>query len=530
VVREVTVATFLAGQPLLVLFLVLALGTVVGAVRVGGVAVGAAGALFVGLALSATLPELAGTVPPLLGTLGLTLFAYTVGLAGGSSFFAGLRGHAPVLVLAMVVFVGIALLALVAGRTLGLDPGEIAGVYAGSVTNTPGLAAAVDAVGSNQPVVGYSLAYPFGVVGIIIAIVLGQAGWRRRPTEEDRDPPQPAAYLTVAVQRPDAPTLGELETFDGATLVFSRIRRDGVERTPGRNTVPRPGDLLTVIGPQATIEAFATWLGRRAEDDLALDRHQVDFRRVVLTNPRYAGVRVADLPLDRFDAVAGFVRRGDVDLVARPDLVVELGDRIRVVAPRERIAAVVRELGGSERAAVTADPLGFSLGLVLGLLLGTVPIPLPGLTLQLGTAAAPLIVGLVLGRLGHTGPVAWQLPYATNQTLRQLGALLFLAAVGLSSGPDLVAALTSGRGLRLFGLGLLLTTVTAVALVAVARGLGLGAARLAGTLAGAQNQPAILTFAVDRTGGDDRVNLAYALLFPPTFVVKILCAQVLASL
>jgi putative transport protein len=126
-VREVTVATFLAGQPLLVLFLVLALGTVVGAVRVGGVAVGAAGALFVGLALSAAVPELAGTVPPLLGTLGLTLFAYTVGLAGGSSFFAGLRGHAPVLVLAMLVFVGVALLAHVAGRSLGLDPGRSPG-------------------------------------------------------------------------------------------------------------------------------------------------------------------------------------------------------------------------------------------------------------------------------------------------------------------------------------------------------------------------------------------------------------------
>jgi putative transport protein len=148
--------------------------------------------------------------------------------------------------------------------------------------------------------------------------------------------------------------------------VFSRIRRDGVERTPDRDVVLRPGDLLTVIGPRATIETFAAWLGRRADDDLALDRHQVDFRRVVLSNPRYAGVRVADLPLDRFDAVAGFVRRGDVDLVARPELVVELGDRIRVVAPRDRIDAVVRELGGSERAAVTADPLGFSLGLVLG--------------------------------------------------------------------------------------------------------------------------------------------------------------------
>jgi putative transport protein len=523
-------ATFLADQPLLVLFLVLAAGTAVGAVKLGGVSAGPAGALFAGLALSALVPEVAGVVPPLLGTLGLTLFAYTVGLAGGPSFFAGLRRTAPVMLAAVLVFVGVAVVAHVVGRALGLSPGDVAGVYAGAVTNTPGLAAAVDVTGSTQPVVGYSLAYPYGVLGIIVAIVLGQAWSRRRPTEEDRNPPQPASYLTVEVERDDAPPLRELAVYDGATLVFSRVRRGDTERTPDPELVPARGDLVTVIGPRATIDEFAAWLGRPAAVDLPLDRRQVDFRRVVLSNPRYAGARVADLDLGRFDAVAGFVRRGDVDLVARPDLIVELGDRIRVVAPRQRIDEVVRDLGDSERAVVTADPIGFSLGLLLGLALGVVPIPLPGMTLQLGTAAAPLLVGLVLGRTGHSGPLVWQLPYATNQALRQLGALLFLATVGLGAGPDLAAALGSGQGLRLFGLGALLTTLAAVALVLLARQLGLGSARLAGTLAGAQNQPAILSFAVDRTDGDDRVNLAYALLFPPTFVVKILAAQLLASL
>jgi putative transport protein len=523
-------AAFLAEQPLLVLFLVLAAGTAVGAVRVAGVSAGPAGALFAGLALSAAVPEVAGVVPAVLGTLGLTLFAYTVGLAGGPSFFAGLRRTAPVMLAAVAVFVAVAVVARVAGVALGLSSADIAGVYAGAVTNTPGLAAAVDVVGTTQPVVGYSLAYPYGVLGIIVAIVLGQAWSRRHPTEEDRHPPQPASYLTVEVERDDAPPLGELTRYDGTTLVFSRVRRAGTERTPDPTFVPVRGDLVTVIGPRATIEAFAAWLGRPAAVDLPLDRRQVDFRRVVVSNPRYAGVRIADLDLGRFHAVAGFVRRGDVDLVARPDLVVELGDRIRVVAPRDRIDAVVRELGDSERAVVTADPIGFSLGLLLGLALGVVPIPLPGLTLQLGTAAAPLLVGLVLGRVGHSGPFAWQLPYATNQALRQLGALLFLATVGLGAGPDLVRALGSGQGLRLFGLGVLVTSTAALALVVLARRLELGGARLAGTLAGAQNQPAILSFAVERSGGDDRVNLAYALLFPPTFVVKILGAQILAGL
>ncbi len=520
----------LTDQPLVVLFIVLAAGTLIGAVRVGGIAAGPAGALFAGLALSAAVPAVSDVVPPLVGTFGLALFAYTIGLAGGPSFFAGLRRNARTMLGAVAVFVGLAAIALIAGRLLGLGSADIAGVYAGAVTNTPGLAAAVEVTGTNQPVVGYSLAYPFGVVGMILAIVVGTRWSRARPTAEDRDPPQAATYSNVEVTRDGLPTLDELTGFDGQTLVFSRVRRGDEERTPDGDLRLQPGDIVTVIGPESTVAAFTEHLGHAADDDLPLDRHQIDFRRVVLSNARYAGETVAGLGLGRFDAVAGFVRRGDVDLVAAPDLVVELGDRIRVVAPRDRLDEVVQELGDSERAVVVADPIGFSAGLLLGLGVGLIPIPLAGTTLQLGTAAAPLLVGLALGRVGHTGPVSWQLPYAVNQALRQLGILLFLGTVGLGAGPELADALQTTVGLVLLGFGAALTLIAAVALLLLGRAMELGSPRLAGTIAGAQNQPAILAFAVERTGGDDRVNLAYALLFPPTFIAKIICAQVLASL
>ena len=521
---------FLAEHPLLVLFLVLTIGTALGAVKVRGVSLGPAGALFAGLALSAVVPDLAEVVPALLGTLGLTLFAYTIGLAGGPSFFTGLRRTAPTMLAAVAVFAGLAMVAHLLGRALGLAPGDIAGTYAGAVTNTPGLAAAVDATGTNEPVVGYSLAYPFGVVGIILVIVAGLGWSRRAPTSEDREPPQPANHLTVEVTRENLPPLVELSDFEDAQLVFSRVRRGETERTPGSDLVLRPGDLVTVVGPRDPLRRFAEWIGRPTERDLPLDRTQVDFRWVVLSNARYAGATIADLDLGRFGAVAGYVRRGDVDLVAHPDLVIELGDRVRVVAPRDRLDEATAELGGSERAAVVAQPVGFALGLLLGLGLGVVPIPLPGLTLELGTAAAPLLVGLTLGRVGRTGPVVWQLPYATNQALRQFGVLLFLATVGLSAGPEFATALTTVRGVTLLTFGAVLTLLAGIALLLLGRSLQLSGPRLAGTLAGAQNQPAILSFAVERAGGDDRVNIAYALLFPPTFVVKILAAQVLASL
>ncbi|MFP4235542.1 MAG: TrkA C-terminal domain-containing protein [Nitriliruptoraceae bacterium] len=519
----------LSDAPLVTLFVVLGAGTLLGAVRVAGVSVGPVGALFAGLGLSALLPKIAGSVPDLLGTLGLTLFAYTIGLAGGPSFFAGLRRNARLIVLAAGLVAVVGVLAGVLGPTLGLDAAASAGVFAGAMTNTPALAAAVEVSGSSAAVVGYSIAYPYGVVGVLLAVVAAQALSHRRPTAEDREPAKPAAYRTVHVETPDLPALAELAGFEDADLVFTRLCRDRHEWTPRGHDRPRPGDLLTVVGPAPVLEAFTAHVGREADDDLPLDRHQVDFQRVVLSNSRYAGTTVAGLDLARFDAVAGFVRRGDVDLVARPDLTVELGDRIRVVAPRDRIGEVVAELGGSERAAVVADPVGFSLGLLLGLLLGLVPIPLPGTSLVLGTAAGPLVVGLVLGRLGRTGPIAWQLPYATNQALRQLGALLFLGVVGLGAGPELVEAVGSPLGLRLLLLGLVLTSTLAVGVILLARALQLGGPRTAGALAGVQGQPAILAFATDRTDADDRVSLAYALLFPPTFVVKILAAQLLAA-
>jgi putative transport protein len=525
-----TVTRALVDQPLLPLFLVLAAGTALGSLKLAGTAIGPAGALFAGLAASAAIPELAGVVPELLGTLGLALFVYTVGLAGGPAFFGGLRRGAPAIAITVATYVLVAGLGWVLGGRLGLSAADVAGVYAGAGTNSSGLAAAVDVVGDTTPVVGYSLSYPFGVLGMLLAIPLALRLSRWRPTPEDDAPPQPADYLTAVVARDDLPPMRDLLRWRGEQLVVSRIRREGSDHTPDPDETLQRGDLVTVIGPAAALRSFIDWLGAPADEDLVLDRRWLDVRRVVVSNPKLSGVRIDELGLDRFDAVAGFVRRGDVDVTARDDLQVELGDRVRVIAPRDQLDEVVRHLGDSERAVVVADPIGFSLGLTLGFLAALIVVPFPGRAVTLGAAAGPLLVGLVLGRRSRTGPIVWQLPYATNQTLRQLGALLFLGVVGLGAGPDLAAAITTTRGLTLLGLGAVLTTVAAGGLLLGARLLGGGGARVAGTVAGGQGQPAILAAATDRTDGDDRVALTYALLFPPAIVAKILLTQLLATL
>jgi putative transport protein len=255
----------------------------------------------------------------------------------------------------------------------------------------------------------------------------------------------------------------------------------------------------------------------------------LDFRRIVVSSSGLVGREIRELDLEsRHGAMITRVRRGDIDLVATDDLVLEPGDRVRVVGPSEGLVAVAKELGDSERRVGEFEAPGFMIGLVLGLVIGLIEIPVPGLgDVRLGTAGGPLVVGLVLGHLQRTGPLVWQLPHGANLTLRQLGAVLFLAVVGIRSGPVLVDALQTSVGPKVVFGGAIITSVTAAGVILLGRFEGLGADRMSGVLAGTQTQPAVLAFAVGRSD-DPRVPLGYALAMPIAMVVKIVMAQVLA--
>jgi putative transport protein len=222
------------------------------------------------------------------------------------------------------------------------------------------------------------------------------------------------------------------------------------------------------------------------------------------------------------------VRRGDIDLLATDDLVLLLGDRVRVVGPTRNIADTAALLGDSERGATDINPVGLFLGIGLGLLLGLVEIPVPGTGgVSLGIAGGPLLVGLVVGRLQRTGPVLWSLPYSVSATLSQLGMLVFLAYAGSSSGAALVDALAGDLGPRLLLLGALVTATVAAGLLLTARLTGAYGPRLAGVVAGTQTQPAVLAYANDSTGADPRVNIGYALVYPVAMIVKVVAAPLL---
>ncbi len=297
----------------------------------------------------------------------------------------------------------------------------------------------------------------------------------------------------------------------------------GVAGTPHLH----PGDEVLIVGSPSAVDTAVDWLGERAGHDLVDDRSEVTFRRVLVSSPRLAGVTVGELGLEhRFGGVASRVRRGDLDMLAVPDTELRIGDRLRVVVPREQVDDVSNYLGDSERKVNDLDLLTLGIGLSLGLLLGVPGLEVAGITLSLGAAAGPLIVGMVLGALRTTGPLTWELPLAANQVVRQLGVAVFLACVGLSAGRDFAEQLFTRTGLIGVVLGLVVMLAGGLAMVITARRFGASSARTAGLLAGYNGQPAVLAYANDQVL-DERVDAGYATLFAVDTIVKIILVQVM---
>jgi putative transport protein len=531
-----SVADLLADNPLVLLSILLAVGSMIGAITVGRFSLGPAAVLFLALALSAYDERL--KIPVVVGQLGLALFAYCIGVSAGPSFFSALRTGGRMLTTVVTLLVVAAGVTLVMGKILGLTGPVLSGVYAGSLTNTPALAASASLWKSQQPVVGYSVTYLGGVLGMLLAA--GIAVRMRRPDDARQEPtkaPSELARATVRVDADDLPDLQALASRYDDRVVFSRLMvgdepgHPGTIDLPSAATEPQPGDILTVVGDKETVARVVSDLGHASSVALVLDRSHLDFRRMAVSSHEVAGHTLGDLDLPgRFTATATRVRRGDVDLLATDDLVLALGDRVRIVAPREQLPEVATYLGDSERGASDINPIGLFLGLGLGLLLGLVVVPLPGgQTLALGVAGGPLLVGLVLGRLQRSGPVLWSLPHSVSSTLSQFGMLAFLAYAGSTSGAALAKALASDIGPRLLIAGAVVTAVTAVGLLLSRHLTGAYGAALAGVVAGTQTQPAVLAYSNDITKADPRVNLGYALVYPVAMIVKVVLAPILGG-
>ena len=521
-------ASLFASSPLLALFVVVALGAAIGAIRIGPLRFGAAGALFVGLGVSALHPEVVSNHMSIVQPMGLAFFVYCVGISAGATFFQNLRKQTNLLALTTIVCVVGALIALVGGRLLGLSSGLTSGLFTGALTAAPALDTATRLTGDPNAAVGYAFGYPVGVIGGILIVTITVT--RKWVGPKDTPSLAGSSLEAVSIRVSKHINTRDIDAWRDQRVRLSYLRRDGRTRVtaPGEDLLP--GDHVVMVGDPESIKETAPLVGEILDHNLEDDRSDLAFERIVVSNPDVAGRSVCELNVTkRFGAVITRVRRGDLDLLARDDLDLQLGDHVAVVVPTDELDDIAEWLGDSERRVAEVDGMAFGIGLVLGLLLGIVSFPLPGgQGFQLGAAAGPLIVGMLLGALRRTGPLVWTLPAAANLTIRQIGLMLFLAALGLNAGPQFASLLGSPEGWRAALLAAVMVVVCCAIQALGAKFIGLSSARAAGGIAGFLGQPAVLQ-AADARVTDERIEAAYATLFAFAIIVKILLLPIITS-
>src|SRR5215213_6632342 len=407
----------IGSQPILTAFLAIGVGYLVGQISIFGFSLGVGAVLFVGLGLGAFAPK-AQIIGPI-GLTGLIMFLYGIGILYGRQFFEGMVGAGQKynLLALLGCLAGLAV-ALVLGHIFGIKIGHTLGLYAGSMTSTATLQAATDVIKNKDPSIGYSIAYPFGVIGPILCIYFMTR--IVKPKFPAKSPRFHMGEISVG-ERFAGRRLDELMARAPAGLQVTMVRKGARNIVATDDTILENGDAVLVVAEDnEAIATAAAKLGRLSPGQLASDRADLDYIRVFVGKASAVGIPLASLPMP-----AGYpthllhVRRYDVDLVPAPDLMLEFGDRVKATAEFSYVS--------------------LGLGMVMGVLLGLIPIPIPGVgTVTLGIGGGPLIVALILGKLRRTGPLLWTMPLPANIVLRNYGLAIFLAAVGINAGQPFV--------------------------------------------------------------------------------------------
>ena len=549
-----TITHYLEHNKLLLLFIVIALGYFLGKIKIKGFSLGIANVLFVGLAFGSLSESLA--LPDIVYILGLVLFVYTSGLQSGAGFFRSFNKMGITFNLAVIFVLSMScILTLFLGKLLSIDASLLSGVYSGSLTNTPALASIVDTIkqlnmGKTQPelnsilgkpIAGYSITYPFGVIGVIlsmyffkiilsinldkesikIANILGLGG-------ENLDNKDIRITSKDLINKKVSDIFSNEELSD---IVISRIKKkDNVQIVNG-NTVLEENDIITLVGSISTLNKYKTYFGLEIASDLSTDRAFLDFRRIFVSSKNVIGLSIRELDLHKkFNATITRVKRGDTEIVPTNDTILESGDRIRVVTTREDMDKVSHFFGDSFQSLSEIDYISMSLGIALGLLLGEIPIPLPGgSSFKLGVAGGPLLVSLLLGYLERTGNIVWGMSYNANLTVRQLGVVLFLAGIGLKAGYSFGDNLAK-YGAVLILLGACITLFNTILMILLGRYiLKIPYPLLMGVISGMQTQPACIAY-VNGEVKNSVPNYGYSLVFPIAMITKIILVQAIFSI
>lgn len=523
----------LAESAILRLFVIVAIGYLLGEIRFpGNFRFGLVAVLMVGLGFGAMSPQM--TLPAEIQTLGLVLFVYCVGLEVAPGFLGRLRKDGIRLNLAAAAALTLTFaLCWALVHWAGQPAALVAGLFCGSLTNTPALAAVTESLAhqgsdGSPAVIGYALAYPFAVVGLLLLMQFRARRERSSGATGQRQAPCVRTYR-IQKQPPDVEqwTVYEIHTRTGLVLTRCRLPGQPVAMAEALHTLPLE-TLVVAVGTEEQHQHAEKLLGEVVAKTVVPELGGLESHRYFVSNPAIVGRRLGELDLPAVGTIVSRIRRGDTDIPVSPATTLLLGDRVRAMSTPEGESAVRKFFGNSLHMLTETGYITFALGISLGLLLGAIPLPIPGLEqpVKLGAAGGPLIVALILGSRGRTGPLIWSLPYTVNLALRHLGLLLFFATVGVKAGGGL-SGLSGGNGPMLAAVGAGLMVVSHLVLWLL-----LGRSRppleqVFGASAAMQTQPAALSFAEKKVGSIADLSAAYAAIFPLATILKIVLAQLL---
>ncbi|AMW15935.1 putative transporter [Glaesserella parasuis] len=537
------------------LSLVAVIGLWIGHIKVRGVSLGIGGVLFGGILVSHFMTQygvkLDGHTLHFIQEFGLILFVYTIGIQVGPGFFASLRQSGLKLNAFAVMIVGISgILVILLHKIFDVPLPVILGIFSGAVTNTPSLGAGQQILtelgGESITAVmgmGYAIAYPFGIIGILLAMWLIRIIFKINVDKEadefdsaTNNKKDGLSTMNVRITNPNLNglMLQELPDFELHEVVYSRIKRNDELFVPKVHTQIQIGDILHLVGTKAALHKMQLILGEEVNVSLSTKGTMYRTERAVVTNEKVFGKQIRQLMLKgKYDVVISRLNRAGVELVPNGQMTLQFGDVLNLVGRQEDIEAVMAIIGNAQQKLQQVQMLPIFIGVGLGVLLGSIPIYLPGfpVALKLGLAGGPLVVALILARIGSIKKLYWFMPPSANLALREIGIVLFLAVVGWKAGGNFLNTLLSNDGLAWIGYGAIITFIPLIVTGLVARIYGkLNYLSLCGLLAGSMTDPPALAFANGIKEGNGAAALSYATVYPLVMFCRIILPQILAIL
>ncbi len=535
---------------LLVLSLVIAIGLGLGEIPVFTVRLGIAGVLFSGLAFGHFGISIDGHIMHFMREFGLILFVYAIGLQVGPGFVNSFlqNGIRLNILAASIVILG-AVLAVVISIVGGIEIPVAVGLFSGATTNTPSLAAAQEILGGmaeidsetlKYPGLGYAVAYPFGIIGIILTMLLikfyfkvnveNQARLFQQIQQENAQRP---IWMDLKIENPNLNglTVEKIPFFDQMDIVVTRILQEGTVRVVTNETIFYTGDSIRLVGEKSKLEEMKILVGSVSEFNLKDISENLFSKRFLVTNKEAIDKTVGDLRT-YYGVTIPRIHRPEVELTPNNSVPIHYGDEMHVVGSQEALTQIEKVLGNSLEKLNHPQIVPIFIGITLGVVLGSWPFFLPGIpsAIKLGLAGGPLIVAIILSHIGNWGAMTWHLPKSSNIIIKDIGIVLFLACVGLHSGDQFINTLVNGDGLYWMACAVIITLAPLLIVAFVAKGIyKINYLSVCGLLAGSMTDPPALAFA-NSFSSSSAVSIAYATVYPMVMILRIICAQLIILL